>query len=46
MPDPMFDDGGSKKKPQGITPMRMTLWILGGAIALYLIGSGLFQALT
>ena len=41
----MFDDGSNKKK-QGITPMRMTLWVLGGAIGLYLIVSGLAQALT
>jgi hypothetical protein len=26
--------------------MRMTLWVLGGAIGLYLIVSGLVQALT
>jgi len=46
MGEAMFDDGGSnKKKPQGITPMRMTLWVLGGAIGLYLIVSGLVQAL-
>ena len=33
------------KKP-AITPMRMTLWILGGAIGLYLVISGFVQALT
>ena len=41
----MFDNGDDKKK-RGITPTRMTLWILGGAIGLYLIISGLVQALT
>ncbi len=46
MPDQMFDDGNGTKKPRGITPMRMTLWVLGGAIGLYLIVSGLVQALT
>jgi hypothetical protein len=46
MPDQMsFDDGSEKKKP-GITPMRLTLWILGGAIGLYLVISGLVAALT
>ena len=45
MGEAMFDDGGGKKKPQGITPMRMTLWVLGGAIGLYLIVSGLVRAL-
>jgi len=46
MGEAMFDDGSDKKKPQGITPMRMTLWVLGGAIGLYLIVSGLVAALT
>ena len=45
MGEAMFDDGSDKKK-QGITPMRMTLWVLGGAIGLYLIVSGLVAALT
>lgn len=43
----MFDDGSEKKKKQqGITPMRMTLWVLGGALGLYLVISGFVQALT
>ena len=46
MPDQMFDDGSDKKKKQGITPMRMTLWILGAAIGLYLVVSGLVRALS
>ena len=47
MPDQMrFDDGSENKKKQGITPMRMTLWALGGAIGLYLVISGLVAALT
>ena len=38
----MIDDDDKNK---GITPLRMSLWILGGAIGLYLIGSGLGRAL-
>jgi hypothetical protein len=44
--DAMFDDGGKKKPPQGITPLRVTLWVLGGVIGLYLIISGLVQGLS
>jgi hypothetical protein len=32
------------KKP-GITPTRIALWVLGGSVGLYLIGSGIGRAL-
>lgn len=37
---------GDDDKKRGITPTRMTLWFLGGAFGLYLIVSGLVQALN